>query len=279
MKAAPGATAPPRQQRLDALRGAAVVWMAVFHFCFDLNALRLLTPIQAFTRDPFWTTQRSCIVSLFLLCAGLAQALALAGRASDHSSAVARPSGWALACVRTFDRSFWRRWGQVAGCALLVSVGSWWVYPNSFIYFGVLHGLAVMLLLLRLVWLASMLALPQRPGARAGAWLALALGALLAPALLAHTAFDSGAWQALGLMTRKPVTEDYVPLLPWLGVVLAGLALGQWLLRHRPQALAGPLPRACRPLAWLGRHALGFYILHQPLLFGGLMAGRSQGWW
>ena len=43
-------------------------------------------------------------------------------------------------------------------------------------------------------------------------------------------------------MTRKPVTEDYVPLLPWLGVMLWGLAAGQWLLRTRRAVLAGPLP-------------------------------------
>ena len=30
-------TASARFARLDALRGIAIVWMAVFHFCFDLN--------------------------------------------------------------------------------------------------------------------------------------------------------------------------------------------------------------------------------------------------
>ena len=38
----------------------------------------------------------------------------------------------------------------------------------------------------------------------------------------------------LGLISRKPITEDYVPLLPWLGVVWWGLAAGQWALKHRP---------------------------------------------
>jgi uncharacterized membrane protein len=31
------APSPSRADRLDALRGAAIVWMVGFHFCFDLN--------------------------------------------------------------------------------------------------------------------------------------------------------------------------------------------------------------------------------------------------
>ena len=45
---------------------------------------------------------------------------------------------------------FGRRWIQIVGCALLVTAGSAWMFPQSFIYFGVLHGMAVMLVLVRL---------------------------------------------------------------------------------------------------------------------------------
>src|SRR3990167_8853619 len=56
--------ASPRFDRLDRLRGLALLWMAAFHFCFDLANWRL---IQAnFYADPLWTTQRTCILSLFL---------------------------------------------------------------------------------------------------------------------------------------------------------------------------------------------------------------------
>jgi peptidoglycan/LPS O-acetylase OafA/YrhL len=43
--------------------------------------------------------------------------------------------------------------------------------------------------------------------------------------------------------------------------------------------LAGGVPRGLRPLALLGRWSLSFYMLHQPLLIGTLMAGRSLGAW
>jgi uncharacterized membrane protein len=240
----------PRADRLDALRGLAMVWMATFHLCFDLNHFGLLEPAQNFYRDPFWTWQRTAIVSLFLLCAGMGQALA-------------REAGQGNA-------RFWRRWGQVAGCAVLVSVGSALMFPRSWISFGVLHGIAVMLLVLRFA----------APTGR-WQWLAWPAGllALVLPWLVEHPFFDSRWTMWVGLVTRKPVTEDFVPVLPWLGVMLWGYAAGGWLAdraRRRPGGqglLFGPLPRVLAPLAVLGRWPLSFYMLHQPVLIGLIVLG------
>ena len=237
-----------RLQRLDALRGVAIVWMAAFHLAFDLNNFGLLQPQQNFYVDPFWTWQRSAIVTLFVFCAGLAQAAAL------HAG-----QGWPR---------FWRRWLQVAGCAVLVSLGSAWMFPRSWISFGVLHGLALMLILARLA-------------APLGRWMwPLGALALLLPSFVQHEFFDSRLTNWVGLVTRKPVTEDWVPVLPWLGVMLWGLAAGQWLLARRGSVLGGPMPAAGGPsagLAWLGRWSLSFYMLHQPLLIGSLLALQSLG--
>ena len=240
-----------RFDRLDALRAVAIVWMAAFHFGFDLNYFGLLQPPHNFHRDALWTTQRVCIVSLFVFCAGLSQAVALQ----------------ALQGGPRFARAFWRRWAQVAGCAVLVSAGSAVMFPRTWIQFGVLHGIAVMLILCRL-------AAPLR------AWL-WPLGALcvVLPKVVKLPLFDHPALSWIGLVTRLPVTEDYVPVLPWLGVMLWGLAAGQWLLQHRRAVLSAPLPAALQPLAVLGRWSLSFYMLHQPVLIGALMAGRSLGWW
>lgn len=46
-----------------------MLWMTVFHFCFDLNHFGLM-PRQNFYADAFWTRQRTVIVSLFLFTAG-----------------------------------------------------------------------------------------------------------------------------------------------------------------------------------------------------------------
>ena len=54
---------------------------------------------------------------------------------------------FASSAVLDAPRRPWRRaFLLAAGCALLVSAGSWFMFPNSWISFGVLHGIAVMLL-------------------------------------------------------------------------------------------------------------------------------------
>jgi uncharacterized membrane protein len=230
----------PRFDRLDALRGFAMVWMALFHFAFDLNHFGVLVPRQHFNIDPFWTTQRTAIVSLFLFCAGLGQAIA-----------VAQGQEWPR---------FWRRWTQVAVCAVLVSIGSWWMFPRSYISFGVLHAIAVMLILLRV-------------GAPLGRWwFLIGAVALVLPHLVQHPFFDTRATNWVGLVTRRPLTEDYVPLLPWIGVMGWGYAAGREILRARRHWIDAGLPRALKPLAALGRWPLSFYMLHQPVLIGLVMA-------
>lgn len=227
-----------RFDRLDALRGVAIVWMAVFHFCFDLNYFGFIR--QNFYTDPLWTQQRVAIVTLFLFCAGLGQAVAL-----EQGQAWPR---------------FWRRWAQIAGCAVLVSIGSAMMFPRSWISFGILHGIAAMLILARL--LAPL---------RGGLWL-VGLVAIVLPHLAQHPFFDSRWTNWVGLVTRKPVTEDYAPILPWLGVMLWGLAAGRWVLTHRRGWLTGALLRPLAPLATLGRWSLSFYMVHQPVLIGAMMA-------
>jgi uncharacterized membrane protein len=79
----------------------------------------------------------------------------------------------------------------------------------------------------------------------------------------------------LGFTTHKPATEDYVPLAPWAGVVLIGVAAGHALARANFRPLS-QLANAPRWLRFLGRHSLVVYMVHQPILLGALwvFAGR-----
>ena len=179
---------------VDALRGVAVLWMTLYHFAYDLSHFAYWP--QDFRADPVWTWQRTAIVSMFLFCAGLGQAIA-----------VHQGQSW---------QRFWRRWAQVAGCAVLVSVASYGMFPRSFIYFGVLHGMAVMLVIARLtagwgvwLWPLGALAIASKFAAQA----------LLGTGEVANV-FNAIPLNTLGWVTRNPFTEDYVPLFPgwvWCG--------------------------------------------------------------
>jgi uncharacterized membrane protein len=231
----PSRIAPQRLPAVDALRGVAILLMIAYHFSFDLRHFRVIG--ADFEHDPFWLGFRALIVSSFMLLVGIG--LVLAGRAG---------AGMASA-------HFWKRCALIAACALAASAGSYLLFPQRFIYFGILHCIA----------LASILASPCVPRPR----LALALGAIIVVAglTLAHPAFDPRWMSWIGFTTTKPATEDFVPLAPWSGVVFIGIALGQTLARVDFRPLA-PVAAAPRWLQWLGRHSLAVYMVHQPVLLG-----------
>ena len=234
----------PRLPIIDALRGFAVAQMIVFHFIYDLNYFGWVK--IAMLVDQPWVGWRAAIVSQFLLLVGVSLVLRTAFKPS-----------WADFC---------KRWAQIAAAAALVSAGSWLVFGPRFIWFGILHFVAVALIIVRLL-------------APLGAWnLALGVAALAAGLLFADPFFNEAPANALGFVTRKPTSVDYVPLFPWLGVVLAGAGLGA-LWRRREFRLAPPVDalNAAPPrlLVWLGTWALTVYLAHQPLLMGVLWMVRK----
>jgi len=230
------AIAPSRIPALDAMRGAAICAMIVYHFAFDLNWFRVFA--ADFNHDWGWLLFRALIVTAFLLLVGV-------------SLVVAQRAG----ISRT---RFWKRIALIAGCALLVTVGSYAVFPRSFITFGILHCIAV----------SSILAWPLVRYPVAATIVGLIV---ISIGLQVHLATFDAPWLSwIGLMTHKPATEDYVPLLPWFGVVCLGIGVGSW-LTARDYTPLRPLSRRAPPwLCWLGRHSLLIYMVHQPVLLGAL---------
>lgn len=222
-----------RYAAIDAMRGFAIVLMIAYHTSFDLNYHGWIH--QDFNNSPFWLAARAGIVSLFLLLAGISLV---------------------LNAQRANTASFWRRQAKLLAACIAVSLGSYMMFPQSFIFFGILHFILLASLLGRLCVRFHYINL-------LGALLALTAGIFYSNPL-----FNAPALQWLGFMTYKPFTEDYVPFFPWFGVVLAGIFLGRlivakpaWLIGHQPAAWT-------RQLALAGRHSLVIYLLHQPVLLG-----------
>jgi len=226
---------PPRIAAIDVLRGIAILAMIGYHFAFDLRYFGFTH--ADFEHGPYWIAVRSLILSSFLLLAGVSLVLADSRGASP--------------------RRFWMHVGRIAACALVVSAASYFMFPQTFIWFGVLHAIAVSLVLAQ--------PLVRRPA------VALILGTvvIVAGLAVADAAFDNRALGWVGFMTHKPPTEDYVPLFPWTGVLLLGIPVGHAFVQGRLGKL-DRLERAPHALAWLGRHSLLIYMVHQPVLIGAL---------
>lgn len=249
MSSSPATTIPQTQilqpdkiQRialLDALRGLALVAMALYHFVWDLEFFGYVAAGTAGTGG--WRLFARLIASSFLFLAGYSLVL---GHAAQF-----RP------------RAFARRFVRIAGAAALITIATWFAFPGSFIFFGILHAIAaaslVGLLFLRLPAFVSFLA---------------AAAAFLAPLYLRSALFDIPALWWVGLSETVPRSNDYVPLLPWLAPFLAGLGTAKLLQpmiasRRSDTGRKEPKPWT-RLLACGGRHSLAIYLIHQPLLIG-----------
>lgn len=231
----PSASASASSRRvgvIDVARGVALLAMALYHGSWDLTYLGLAN-FDLFN-DPLWLAARTGILGSFLILSGLSLVLAAEG-------GIDRPH-------------FLRRFALLVLAAGGVTAVSIVMFPDSPIFFGVLHHMAVAsllgLALLRLPWPALVL---------------LGVGVIGVGKTVALPLFDEPWLRWIGLMTFEPESNDYVPLFPWFGTFLFGMALGR-LWRPAPAAVPGGTPGLW--FAWAGRRSLFIYLIHQPVLFG-----------
>ena len=72
----------------------------------------------------------------------------------------------------------------------------------------------------------------------------------------------------LGIHPASFWSVDYEPLFPWMGCVLIGMGLGEYLYHDGLRQFVVPdIPGIIvQPLAFLGRHSLLIYLIHQPII-------------
>jgi uncharacterized membrane protein len=222
---------------MDALRGLALIAMATYHLAWDLEFFHYLDPGTA-SSLPLKIYARA-IASSFLFLAGFSLYLA-------HGKSIR----W---------RPFWLRFAKVGAAALLVTAATYVAMQDEFIYFGILHNIAISSLIGLLF-----LRVPAPLTVLAG------IAAIAAPLFLRNEAFNLPALYFVGLSESVHRSNDYVPLLPWLGPVLFGIAAARFMVRRRlTDTLAGETAiniRGFSKLSTVGRHSLAFYLLHQPIL-------------
>jgi uncharacterized membrane protein len=232
-----GARSPRRIPAIDLARSAALLGMAVFHFTWDLELFGHLP--SGTTLEGGWAIFARAVAGSFLFLVGLSLVLA-------HGQGIR----W---------RGFLRRLAMVAGAALVITLATFLAMREAFIFFGILHSIAV----------ASVLGLLFL---RAPVWLILAAAAAVwaLPDLARSATFDPRWLAWTGLAETPPRSFDLVPVAPWFAATLLGIAAGRLgeaagLWDRLAAATPGPLLRAA---AWPGRHSLMVYLLHQPVLIG-----------
>ncbi len=83
--------------------------------------------------------------------------------------------------------------------------------------------------------------------------------------LLPQSIMNSEYLFPFGIIQPGFYSADYFSIIPWFFLFLAGYYLFKFHLIERFEKIF--LPSRIKPLAFLGRHALIIYILHQPLIY------------
>lgn len=236
-------TAFMRIPLLDALRGIAMIAMTIFHFSWDLEFYGYAP--AGMTSQIEWKLFARTIAASFLMIAGFSLMLA-------HSRGVVWPV-------------FRKRLVMLFCAALIISLATYFTTPERFVFFGILHQItAASLIGLMVLRLPAMLIL------------ILGVGFLLLPHFFRHAFFDQVFLWWTGLAPFDPPSNDYVPVFPWTGWMLIGMALSKYCigknLLHRFATVRTKSHFVGNGLSFLGRNSLIYYLIHQPLMMAALYA-------
>ena len=213
-----------RDQALDLMRGIAIIMMIMFHLIYDLNEFGYTNiPLSNFWLTSYW---RYLIVFLFLNAVGI-------------SLVIAYGKSFSL-------NKFIKRLALLGLAALSVSLGTYFLFPDAWVYFGILH----------LIWTATLIAIifVQFPK------ISLFVAALIF--ILGYLNLPNLSFFGFLLSDYLPLSSvDFYPLFPWIAFVFTGIYLGHNPIYKKIFFMRLPL------LQLIGQHSLIIYLLHQVILF------------
>lgn len=231
---------------IDELRGVMIILVAVYHIIYDLvNIFNVRALGKAYEAA---VVLQPVLPFVFILISGISFNL---------------------------SRNNIRRGIFIGAVALIISLITRIAVPEYVIVFGVLHFLAVMH-----IGFGILKPLIDRIPPAFGAVICVVCAVLfdftckiqhgylgvegIFTVTMPEYLYETNRLMVLGFHTPGFISSDYNPIFPWIFVFIIGIFLGKYV--HRlPQALKKP---HIRPLAFIGRHTLIIYIVHQPVIYG-----------
>jgi uncharacterized membrane protein len=234
---------------IDVLRGLAILLMMFGHLLWDLDYFGLI-PMN----NVIYASLQSFVPQLFFILVGMSIIVSKKKiEASPQSS------------ENAFYKRLIIRGLKVIGLGMILTIGSLIFIPSTPVYFGVLHCIGLSIIL-------AVPFLKYRKYCFLFAFLFMFIGWQIGqinfqnPNILQFI---------LGLhpVTVYQMTVDYFPLLPWFGITLLGVVIGDVLYCGNKRRFRMPEISNYRPtklFSWMGQHSLGIYLIHQPILAGAI---------
>ena len=225
---------------LDVSRGISVLAMICYHFYWDLGYFGFIdlgTVIQG-----LGLLAAQVIGVSFITIAGI--------------------SGRVLTFSKNFKAKFSKRIVKLIILSAMVSLATFFMDKNNFIFFGILHFLTICSIIsLILVNVTK-------------SYLLFLIFFVVGIVSLSSITFDLPtilSW--LGFNKTPPITNDFYPLFPWLTFYLLGFWVGEMIMDRQSrfqQSISFVYlldNKLFKFLEYVGKNSLIIYIFHQPILF------------
>lgn len=222
--------------------------MILFHTIYDIT---YFGDFSSNLYPEFWWYFARITASFFLVIVGVSLTLSY-NQVSDTTS------------IGKIRKKFIGRGLKIFGGGLIITLFTGMFFDKGIIIFGVLHCIGISIIvaypLIKYRYLN----------------LLTAAICIICGIYLSRFSFDFNELLWLGFRPRNLYSFDYVPLLPWFGLVALGLYIGNTLSfptgEERLKKTEGyVIPQAAKTFCFLGRNSLVIYFLHQPLLILFLM--------
>ena len=229
---------------IDFLRGIAIVIMIIYHLLYNMNYFGQYN-INLYS--VFWLYFAPATAAVFILLVGIS--LTLSFSRAKKLSKVKSKSKFFLKYLRRGLKVF--SWGLIITLVTRIFLG------KAFVIFGILHLIGISIIL-------------AYPFLKLRLWnLLIGILIIFLGLYLKGLTFNFYWLVWLGFKPVHFYSVDYFPILPWFGVVLMGLFVGNLIY-----------PDYCRKFhlhdfsnfsiiksfCFLGKHSLLIYLLHQPLI-------------
>jgi uncharacterized membrane protein len=232
---------------IDILRGLAIFLMVFGHLLWDLDYFGIVT-----MNNGFYSFLQSFVPQLFFVLVGVS--LIVAKKRIENNPNISE---------NAFYKRLMFRGLKIIGLGMILTVGSLIFFPEKPVFFGVLHciGLSIILCIPFLKFRSYNVV--------------FASGIILAGYMLGqiHFANPNLAQLIIGFhqIDVWKYTIDYFPILPWFGIALLGVFVGDILYCGNERRFRIPdmsKSRVAKVFSWMGQHSLGIYLIHQPILAG-----------
>ena len=225
---------------IDFLRGVSVIAMMVYHFIWDLGYFKFIDLKTVTQGLSLFFAQ--CIGASFIIISGISFRI--------------------LILNDKFRKKFLKRLSILVFICIIITLVTYLLDNNSFIFFGILHFLAtcsiISFLLIRFINKYTLFIL-------------FFVSSVLSVTNVNYSLPAYLSW--IGFNENVPSSNDFYPLFPWVSFYFFGLWVGnpvrKYLLRYNEKNFDSHYSFyiVYRSLRFLGKNSLPIYILHQPIFF------------